>query len=288
MRKLILFTASMMMFSLSMSAWGPAGHTAVAFIAEDHLTPKAKKMLHEYLNGIPISAISTDADLYRGDWTFDMGFMPNNPEKARKIVASRFDNSLPANIAPWPHTFAVDRSRKPVRSHNIKGEYVENILFQVKRVSKLLIEEADTMDPEDRYRYIALIVHWLGDMHCPGHIEYRCTPRVKTHFNVIYNDREISYHRYWDGSLIGGFGWSASELARIADTATKSEFNQIVSGDIYDWAQQCSTDCWVAFEVVKSGDKIDDKFSISMRPLLLQQIRNGGYRLAAVLNDIFQ
>ena len=45
--------------------WGRVGHATIATIAEDHLTPKAKAIITEYLNGESIVKYASYADKYK-------------------------------------------------------------------------------------------------------------------------------------------------------------------------------------------------------------------------------
>ena len=77
-------------FSPSAKSWGDLGHATVAKIAQDHLTPKARKALKKYL-GVPLPAIASDADADRSVWTMDLGFVPTNPDDARVAFLKEFD-----------------------------------------------------------------------------------------------------------------------------------------------------------------------------------------------------
>ena len=64
MKRFELIFISMTLFlgflSQELSAWGRLGHATVAQVAENHLTPKAKKALKTYLDGQSIAAIASD------------------------------------------------------------------------------------------------------------------------------------------------------------------------------------------------------------------------------------
>ncbi len=273
------------------SGWARLGHAVVAKVAEDHLSSKAKKALAEYLDGESIVSIASDADLQRPFWTMDLGFTPTNPEAARVafLVPQGFDMNTPENISPISHSVTVDRDFVSLRSDNLNGAYVNNAAYYIEQYARHLKEGARTMDPELRKREIALIVHLIGDFHCPMHIVYQDRDELKGGFKVTIGKTEFrSYHSWWDGGIFTYLlPYSYSDVARIVDTKSKKEIAQITKGDVYDWVHESAVDSWPA-HAVKKGDVLDQAFPISMRPILYNQLRNGGYRLAALLNDIFK
>ena len=156
-------------------AWGQIGHSTIAQVAQNHLTPKAQKALNEYLDGLPLAIIASDADIYRGPWTVDLGFIPTNPEAARVTFVKNFDFSTPLNISPWSHSITVDMDFNCYPTDNLDGAYINNAAYYVDKLAAELKANAKNMDPYERYKAIAIIVHLMGDMHCPMHIVYPVT-----------------------------------------------------------------------------------------------------------------
>lgn len=268
-------------------AWGDLGHAAIGEVAQEHLSRKARKALSEYLGGLPLSAIASDADKYRNVWAMDLGFVPSNPEFARKYTPD-FDSSLPANYSPWSHSCTVGEDFRPLESDNLDGAYVDNIAYYVELLAAKLKKEGKTMDPEERYRAICLITHFLGDMHCPVHIIYQGVNETKGKFKVTYNGKTSNYHTFWDGRIFAFDGWSYLELAYAVDTATNREIREITAGDVRDWAEDSARKCLVVYDWAHPGDVLPYTFPYDARPLLYSQLRNAGYRLAAIFNEIFE
>lgn len=269
-------------------AWGRMGHAVVAAVAERHLTPEAKQQLDKYLNGTCIRQIASDADKYRAVWTIDLGFQPTNPDDARLKWLKTFDFSTPTNISPVSHSITVNEKFKPWRTDNDHGRYVNNCAYYVEQYAKRLRKEAATMDPQERYREIALIVHLIGDMHCPQHIVYVPRDPVKGHFNVTYQGKEVLYHAFWDTRVvITDSPKDTLEYARLIDTATPQEIRSISRGGIFRWVKRDAQDAWAAHKY-QSGDALPDDAIQQFKPLVYSQLRNAGYRLAACLNRIFK
>ena len=272
------------------SGWARLGHAVVAKVAEDHLTPKAKKALAEYLGGEDIVTVASDADIMRPFWTIDLGFVPSNPEAARLawLVPEGFDTSTPLNISPISHSITVDKDFISLRTDNLNGAYVNNAAYYVEKWAKELKEGAATMDPEMRRRKISLIVHLIGDFHCPMHIVYLDRDERKGGYKVTIGKSNTRYHGWWDGGIfVNLVPFSYNDVARLVDTKSKKEIKEIVKGDVYEWAHQSAVDSWPA-HCLQEGDVAGQDFPMKMRPILFNQLRNGGYRLAALLNDIFK
>lgn len=45
------------------AGWGQIGHSTIAQVAQDHLTPKAERALDKYLDGLKLAIIASDADV---------------------------------------------------------------------------------------------------------------------------------------------------------------------------------------------------------------------------------
>lgn len=285
-RFLLILTAMLTVASQAALAWSDIGHAAVGKVAQDHLTPKAAKALSEYLGGLPLSAVASDADKYRSQWVMDLGFVPTNPDFARLFTS--IDPSLPLNMNPWSHSITVDENLKPYPTDNLDGAYINNDVYYIEVLSEKLRKEAETMDPEERYRAICLITHFMGDMHCPVHVVYQNFPRNKGKFNVTYKGKKMNYHSFWDGTIFAFGGWGYMELAYAIDSASKKEIKAITAGTVRDWGEDAARQGLKAFEGVGPDTVLPATFPYDMRPLLYSQLRNAGYRLAAQFNGIFK
>ena len=269
--------------------WGQIGHSTIAEVAQKHLTPEAEKALNKYLDDLKLAIIASDADIYRSRWTVDLGFVPTNPEAARVPWLKEFDFSTPLNIAPWTHSITVDMDFNCYPTENLDGAYINNAAYCVDKLAKELKDNAENMDPYDRYKAIAVIVHLVGDMHCSMHIVYHPDNEVKGHFFVEWKGKKHDMHVIWDGTLWDAYyKWSFLDMAYLVDTATPEEIALITDGNIYDYASRSARDSWPAVSAYKEGDVLPRSYATDMRPLLFSQLRNGGYRLAAIFNEIFK
>lgn len=292
MKRIILISlfacAALLLGRTEASAWGKLGHSTIGYVADTHLSPKAKAALHEYLDGVTLAAIASDADLFRGQWTLDLGFVPTNPDASRVSFVTTFDFTTPLNISPYSHSITVDENYKCYPTDNLDGAYINNAAYYVDRLAAELKEKADEMDEYERYKAIALIVHLVGDMHCPMHIVYNPVNTIKGHADVIWKGKQTSLHSMWDGKLFTAYyDWGFVDMAKLVDTATKKQIKEITKGDIYDYASDSARNSWPAVCAYGAGDTLPASYVTDMRPVLFSQLRNGGYRLAAIFNEIF-
>lgn len=271
------------------SAWGKIGHSTIAYIADTHLTPEAKAALHEYLDGMPLTAVASDADVYRGQWTLDLGFVPTNPDAARVSFVKTFDFSTPLNISPYSHSITVDEDFVCYPTDNLDGAYINNAAYYVDQLAEKLKKDAPKMDKYERYKAIALIVHLVGDLHCPMHIVYLPKNTIKGHAKVQWKKKESSLHSIWDRKIFEAYyDWSFMDMAYLVDTASEEQIRKITEGNIYDYAGDSARNSWPAVCAYKAGDVLPQSYATDMRPILFSQLRDGGYRLAAIFNGIFE
>ena len=289
MKKILLIITVVLISNIPALAWGQIGHSTIGQVAQNHLTPAAAKALDKYLDGLKLAIIASDADVYRGQWTVDLGFIPTNPDDARVTFVKGFDFSTPLNISPWSHSITVDENFRCYPTDNLDGAYINNAAYYVDKLSSELKKNAEKMDPYERYKAIAIIVHLLGDMHCPMHIVYFPNNTVKGHYFVEWKGKKHDMHVIWDGTLWDAYyNWSFRDMAYLVDTASSKEIAEIIEGDIYDYASNSARDSWPAVSTYKDGDSIPRSYATDMRSLLFSQLRNGGYRLAAIFNEIFK
>ena len=134
------------------------------------------------------------------------------------------------------------------------------------------------------------VIHLVGDMHCPAHIKYT-THNMK--YDVLFEDKYRKPHKFyvhsvWDNEIITTTRiWSVSEWADELDRAPKSEKQALAAGTPRDWLHDAAVCCEVQFEWAKPDERLGQDFLNKALPLVESQIRKAGYRLARILNDLF-
>ena len=154
--------------------------------------------------------------------------------------------------------------------------------------AKELKDNHRNMEDTVRFHKIAMLIHWLGDMHCPKHIRY---PEDQTtgYYKVKWRNRSVRYHDVWDGVFFEEqHPWGLVDCAEMLDDCDKREIKAITSGSVYDWGVDSAKRSRCVNEF-KDGDVIDiHAFRIKYRNLAETAVRDAGYRLAALFNEIFK
>ena len=279
MKRFFIFCIVAVLAHTSAYGWWGSEHATVAQIAENHLTPKAKAFIKEYFEGRPMAYYSAHPDLFREKMLVDAGFELEDGTR----------------MAAFSHAFCLDTNLKPMRTNrDANGNFVKNSLYDMERAAKRLKEGHATMDPAERQMLLYCIVHSMGDMHCPVHIELKLgnpTPHGK--YRIFYIDRNKkinkSLHGLWEMRMISGYSpWSYSDLAKILDTYSEEQIAEICKGDLYTWGEDAAHSAAIVYNECKPGTTINLKqFQKRFQPLAEELIQKAGYRLAKVLNDIF-
>ena len=81
MKRLLLVCTAVLLACGTSYGWARVAHATVAKIAENHLSPKAKRMLDKYLDGKSISYYASYADDYKPEMLMDLGFEPSNAKR---------------------------------------------------------------------------------------------------------------------------------------------------------------------------------------------------------------
>jgi hypothetical protein len=271
MRRLLTIIMVAIMAVGSASAWGRLGHATVAKIAENHLTKRAKKQITEYMHGESIVKWASYADDYKPELLVDLGFEPSN---AKRHIS-------------YPHTFEANDDCTPYSGIRNGDKYIKNCIYYIEKMANDL-KDAKSLSDSVRVASIALIVHFVGDMHCPEHIRY---PEDQTigYYPVFFGKEKIRYHSLWDTPIIATrHPWGFSDTAELLDSYTAEQIAAVTAGTPYDWGFDSAKASRKVHEV-KEGAQLDKRLYLNeYAPLAEDQIRKAGYRLAALFNEIFK
>ncbi len=269
--KRIIITLCLLIMCCTAQGWGRKGHATIARIAEMHLTKTTQKRIAEIMHGEPISGYASYADDHKGKLLVDMGFDPVGGEP---------------RVNTQPHTFEANMDFEPFRGINDNGRYVKNCIHFIEKYAQDL-KHYKELDDSTAFTELVLLVHFVGDMHCPEHIRYNPEDMTIGYYKVNFRGEDIRYHTIWDDMIIEiKHPWSFSDLAHMFDSASKEEIAEITKGGPYDWGRDVARCCWVTHQV-KPGDVLTMDWYYDQLPLMRSQLRKAGYRLAKELNMIF-
>ncbi|WP_295940445.1 S1/P1 nuclease [uncultured Alistipes sp.] len=235
--------------------WGLSGHDAICYIAENHLTPEAKKNVEKYLDGHSIVYYSVWMDRYRHTEAYK-------------------------ESSGW-HTVEV----------SAEGEYLPRKRGDAVRCieeSIAKLKDYRNLDDSTVSVSIKFLIHLVGDMHCPSHVKF---PWYKN-YKFDLNGRVYEFHNFWDAPALDlNNRWGYIEYAHQLDRCPDRQREQIAEGTPREWLADNARDCriigeWMSADRVYSKDEARDLLN-KVHPLAERQLLKAAYRLASVLNELF-
>ena len=252
---IIIIAVLFVVRSQELLAWSSIEHDAITYIAECNLKPEVKKRIESYLGGCSI--------VYYASWM----------DHYRKTPEYIFSDS-------W-HTGNVDENFKSTEAiHKKNGDCVPALEEVIKK-----LENYPSLDDSTVSVNLKFLIHITADMHCPSHVNYVNHPS----FNVKYNGADVSYHSVWDSYMLRhAHSWSYTEYQQQLDRCSVEEKKQIMQGAPREWFEQSAKDCVIIYEWAKPGDHLGVDFMNKARFLGESQMLKAGYRLAYLLNKLFE
>jgi len=256
----------MMLESISMYAWGPMGHDVVAAVAEKHLTRKTKKEISRLLDGKSI--------IYYSSW---MDNLRNSPY---------WNDSY--NVTKTWHYANVDKGYTyRTMEKEEKGDVVTALVQLTDAMENHYSELTDSMKVD----YLKMIVHMVGDLHCPMHAGRR-SDRGGNGTPVKWFGKKTNLHSVWDSRLIeSARRWSYSEWVEHLDRTDREFKKNVMCGTYEEWFNETVSHAAEIYEYIENTDgkmpSLSYRYVFDFAPLAEQQMLIGGYRLAYVLNSIF-
>ena len=138
MKRLIL-TSLCLLFARGAFAWGQKGHDVTAYIAECRLTPEAAEKVRKALDGY--------SPVYIANW---LDFASYWPEYAYSKT--------------WHYLNIDEGETLESMSRNPGGD----VLTAVTRLTEKL--KSGRLTPEEETLSLKMLIHLVGDMHCPMHL----------------------------------------------------------------------------------------------------------------------
>lgn len=246
----------------SAMAWANFGHGAIAYVAEQHLTPKAKESCRHYLKHT-LPWYSSWMDFWRA-------------------------------VPPYAHTnmwHGIKSDEKGKLRWDISGERANGqAMIQVKRIVEEMQNYKSMPDSLVRQNLIYLI-HSVADMHCPVHIQFPKSAYPHYRFDLKNRGKKHSFHGFWDAAP--GFkrkGWSFAKYAEEVDKMSPKQIKRIQKGSYEAWGRDILKQAHRAFQITPAGKDIAHLTAEEQRAVLAladEMSMKAAYRLAYLLNSIF-
>jgi hypothetical protein len=269
-------------------AWGQDGHRIIAEIAERNLTPAATAAIREILGEETLAGISTWPDEIRSDGTWDFvspwHYISINDDESWEDY-----ERVPEEEGDL--LFVLDQLEALLRKMDVETFTLTGVVKA--RGSSL----KSTKEKEVGKREIlSFFVHFVADLHQPLHVGRR-EDQGGNRIQVKWFGEEDSLHKVWDEKLVESTNLSYTEFATFLNRVTEEERKAWTGTSYLDWAKECKTfrEQVYDFGAQRSGyflnivepPSLSYDYRAKALPIVRDQLRKGGIRLAALLNDIF-
>ena len=242
--------------TLSAMAWGQKGHDVVAYIAECHLTPRAAARV--------TAALDNHSPVYYANW------MDN---------ASHTD--LYRYTSTWHYANIDEGYSFATMPRNEAGDVVsalETVIGELERGG---------LEPEQESLYLRMLIHFVGDLHCPMHAGHK-SDRGGNERQVWYLSKSTNLHSIWDTDLVeSAHRWGYTEWQREIDRLSRAERKAVVAGTPAGWLEETAAVCAEIYDSTPAGARVSYDYIAKYTPVIERQLVLAGHRLAAILNRIY-
>ena len=296
-------------------AWGPLGHSAIAAIAEKHLSPATQTRVAAILaqgHDTDLPSIANWADEVRAAGS---GRGPLSDD----VEARAFNAKFPTN-ALW-HFVDLPLGAESYRDA-VAFTSVNDVVHAIKRCIAAL-ERAQT-GPDDftKPQALRLLVHFVGDIHQPLHCgtgfydlselthpvlitdpkQCRGKPNDRGGNDLFFGaDPNQELHALWDDSLVSAIRNSV-DYRSLADWLEPTQSVSPMTGDYHAWPEQWAIDSVQqarnAYRDIEFGaarvdgqrlritTQLPSGYVDENKAIVTQQLLKAGIRLAELLNAV--
>lgn len=252
-----IVASALILNSTDLFAWGQKGHDITCAVAREHLTKKAAKKIDQILDGKSI--------VYWSSW---MDNASHTPEFAYTKT--------------W-HYKNIDADEAYETAYQ---EPAGDVLTAIE--AQIAALKSGTLNKEAQALALKMLVHFVGDLHCPMHMAHRSDRGGNSH-QVQFFNQSRNLHSIWDSGIIDNARkWTYTEWAQEIDTVNKKEIEAIVAGTPAQWGKETFEIATRIYEGTPKGSKLSYDYVNEWSPVVEQQLLAGGLRLAKILNEIFK
>lgn len=239
-------------------AWGKHGHQIVIAVAQRHLSENAKRNISAY---------------------FDY-----NLQKDAVWMDTHRNDAPIAYTTAW-HVYNVDANHRydpSPRAH--KGDCIKAVRDAV----WCLGDYRNQTDSAVVFN-VRMLIHFVGDMHCPVH-SYFPGPRNFWECSIADSDFKGTFHSLYDKIPAMLYPETKpDDVAALIDNCNEEEIAAIQKGSIEDWAKSAADVNRFVYDINPVLTEVLDPDTVSKsKPVVDIELRNAGYRLALLLNQLFE
>ena len=296
-------------------AWGPLGHSAIAAIAEKHLSPTAQShvaalLAHGHDTDLP--SIANWADEVRAAAS---GRGPLSDDAEARAFNAKFPTNALWHFVDLP--LGAEDYRKVVAFTS-----VNDVVHAIKRCVGVLERADNRPDDFTKSQALRLLVHFVGDIHQPLHCGTGFYDLSDLSHPVLITDPRLcvgkpndrggndlffgsdsnqELHALWDDSLVFAIRTWA-DYRSLADWLDSTQSASATMGDYHNWPEQWAIDsvqqaCTAYRNIKFDAATIDSqrlRITVQLptgyidenRSLAATQLAKAGLHLAQLLNSI--
>lgn len=252
MKKLILVVI-VSCFSLSAFPWGATGHRVTGYIADKHLSKKARLAIQKILGQQSLAMASTWMDDIKSDSLYDM-------------------------YEDWHWVTIEDHETYDQSKKNPNGD----LIYALDRIIGEL--KSKKLSPKEEAERLKMLIHLIGDIHQPLHVGR--ADRGGNDVKLTWFGGNSNLHRVWDSDMIDGTRLSYTELAESLYKPSPAEIKQWQGTTVRDWAKESMG---YRKQVYDYGDgKLGYQYQYKYFNIVQTRLAQAGVRLAGILNEIYQ
>lgn len=283
-RATVLLLAALLLAPPAARAWGAIGHRIVGQTAEDALSATARQRLQEISGGKSLAMVSTWPDFVRADpaWGFVDTWHYVNVEDGQtldEILARSASTVEPDNVVEAIGYFTAI----------LDGDVERRRHFQ----ELMSASRATPFDGSLDLTALALLVHFIGDIHQPLHAG-RGGDRGGNSVAVNFFGEVKKLHSVWDSAIIEQQELSFTEFTRFLEAEFGGGRIDPGDGGPAVWAQESIDyrhqlyDIWRQTSRENYLPELSWDYVFRHIGTIKRRLYLGGLRLAGVLNEIWE
>lgn len=256
MKKFIILLA-MLPVVLPSFGWGQKGHDVTAYVAECNLKKGVRNKISKILGNHSL--------VYYANWLDNASHSPEY-----------------AYTSTWHYANVDEGYTYETMDKLASGDVITAVNSLAAELKK------GGLDPEKEKLDLMMLIHLVGDMHCPMHAG-RKSDRGGNNVSVKFFNSPRKLHSIWDTDLVeSAHKWGYIDWEHQIDRATKEEKREIVNGSTLDWFNETHKIAEQIYKDTPADTVVSYDYISKYSPVIEQQLLRGGLRLAKLLNEIYK
>ena len=238
-------------------AWGKTGHRVTGAIAEQHLSDEAREQVRTILGVETLAEASTWPD-----------FMRASDDPFWQEVAG-----------PYHYVTVPEGQRYADVGHPEEGDAI----FALERFAETLRDPDASL--EDKQLALRFTVHIIGDLHQPLHAG-NGTDRGGNNVRVTWFGESTNLHSVWDTRMVDHEQLSYTEMTDwLSARITPELASEWMVYDPEVWVAESAS---IRDTIYPEEDRLGWDYAFEHRDTMRTRLSQGGVRIAAYLNKVFQ